>query len=151
MLHSEHRLLGPRSPLEQEYTVREVYSEEVGDSVVYIEETNDSPTLFADARLSLDSGSDRSLVADLEFAQYLSDFLNSDAIEVLSVKEKLLFTSLLDAGKLNEAMNMVRRLVSPGEDDDASSEDISSLDDDEEAEFVEQVCIKIVLMIVCMV
>ena len=151
MLHSEHRLLGPRSPLEQEYTVREVYSEEVGDSVVYIEETNDSPTHFADARLSLDSGSDRSLVADLEFAQYLSDFLNSDAIEVLSVKEKLLFTSLLDAGKLNEAMSMVRRLVSPGEDDDASSEDISSLDDDEEAEFVEQVCIKSLLMIVYMV
>ena len=150
MLHSEHRLLGPRSPLEQEYTVREVYSEEVGDSVVYIEETNDSPTHFADARLSLDSGSDRSLVADLEFAQYLSDFLNSDAIEVLSVKEKLLFTSLLDAGKLNEAMSMVRRLVSPGEDDDASSEDISSLDDDEEAEFVEQVCIRSLLMIVYM-
>jgi hypothetical protein len=151
MLHSEHRLLGPRSPLEQEYTVREVYSEEVGDSVVYIEETNDSPTHFADARLSLDSGSDRSLVADLEFAQYLSDFLNSDAIEVLSVKEKLLFTSLLDAGKLNEAMSMVRRLVSPGQDDDASSEDISSLDDDEEAEFVEQVCIKSLLMIVFIV
>ena len=150
MLHSEHRLLGPRSPLEQEYTVREVYSEEVGDSVVYIEETNDSPTHFADARLSLDSGSDRSLVADLEFAQYLSDFLNSDAIEVLSVKEKLLFTSLLDAGKLNEAMSMVRRLVSPGQDDDASSEDISSLDDDEEAEFVEQVCIRSLLMIVYM-
>ena len=140
MLHSEHRLLGPRSPLEQEYTVREVYSEEVGDSVVYIEETNDSPSHFAEARSSLDSGSDRSLAADLEFAQYLSDFINSDAIEVLSVKERLLFTSLLDSGKLNEAMNMVQRLVAPGDDDDVSSEDTSSLDDDEEAEFVEQVC-----------
>ena len=139
MLHSEHRLLGPCAPLEQEYTVREVYSEEVGDSVVYIEEINDSPTQFADARSSLDSGSDRSLAADLEFAQYLSDFLNSDAIEVLSPKEKLLFTSLLDSGRLSEAMNMVQRLVAPGEDDDVSSEDVSSLDDDEEAEFMEQV------------
>ena len=140
MLHSERRLVGPCSPIEQEYSVREVYSEEVGDAVVYIEETSDSPAHFADARSSLDSGSDRSLAADLEFAQYLSDFINSDSIEVLSVKEKLLFTSLLDSGKLNEAMSMVQRLVAPGEDDDVSSEDISSLDDDEEAEFVEQVC-----------
>jgi hypothetical protein len=139
MLHSERRLLGPCSPLEQEYSIREVYSEEVGEAVVYIEESSDSPTHFADARCSLDSGSDRSLAADIEFAQYCSDFLNSDAIDVLSVKEKLLFTSLLDAGKLSEAMSMVQRLVSPG-DDDVSSEDLSSVDDEEDAEYVEQVC-----------
>jgi hypothetical protein len=139
MLHSERRLVGPCSPLEQEYSVREVYSEEVGDAVVYIEETLDSPAHFADARSSLDSGSDRSLAADLEFAQYCSDFINSDAIDVLTPKEKLLFTSLLDAGKLNEAMSMVQRLVPPGEHDDMSSEDISSLDDEEDADYVEQV------------
>ena len=79
------------------------------------------------------------MAADIEFAQYCSDFLNSDAIDVLSVKEKLLFTSLLDAGKLSEAMSMVQRLVSPG-DDDVSSEDLSSVDDEEDAEYVEQVC-----------
>jgi hypothetical protein len=139
MLHTECRLLGPCSPLEQEYSVREVYSEEVGDAVVYIEESADSPAPFADARSSLDSGSDRSLAADLEFAQYCSDFLNSDAIDVLSAKEKLLFTSLLDAGKLNEAMSMVQRLIAPCDEDDVSSEGISSLDEEEEAEYVEQV------------
>jgi len=138
MLHSERRLLGPCSPLEQEYSVREVYSEEVGDAVVYIEETSESPAPFADARSSLDSGSDRSLAADLEFAQYCSDFLNSDAIDVLSAKEKLLFTSLLDAGKLHEAMNMIQGLVATG-DDDVSSDDLDE-DEDEEAEYVEQVC-----------
>jgi hypothetical protein len=145
MLHSERRLVGPCSPIEQEYSVREVYSEEVGDAVVYIEETSDSPAQFADARSSLDSGSDRSLAADLEFAQYCSDFLNSDAIDVLSVKEKLLFTSLLDAGKLSEAMSMVQRLVPQGEDDD-ESEDISSLDDDEDADYVEQVSPRALLL-----
>jgi hypothetical protein len=139
MLHSERRLVGPCSSLDQEYSVREVYSEEVGDAVVYIEETSDSPAHFADARSSLDSGSDRSLAADLEFAQYCSDFLNSDAIDLLSPKEKLQFTSLLDAGRLNEAMNMVQRLVPQGEDDDVSSEDLSSLDDEEDADYVEQV------------
>ena len=151
MLHSERRLLGPCSPLEQEYSVREVYSEEVGDAVVYIEETSDSPAPFQDARSSLDSGSDRSLAADLEFAQYCSDFLNSDAIDVLSAKEKLLFMSLLDTGKLHEAMSMIQSLVAPGDDDDVSSDD-QNLDEDEEAEFVEQVRPSAVLypLLLCM-